>query len=194
MGRMQKLIDRRDARKRVAAADEQGCSRAKVDALQDTATTTGTDDSARYFACASAPARGGSNTTASKRASSGPSSGRRNRSRVSMVTVRSPCVWRTARSSANIAAPSDSTAWTVAFSASRSASVPTPAKRSATILALPTAAVTSPPSASSPAIVACRKPPGGGTTSAFPIFTDGVRRSTMTSPCMESRANVELVG
>ena len=58
-------------------------SRAKVAALQETATTAATAEAASSRACASAPWRGGSNTTASKRLSSAGANGRRNRSRAS---------------------------------------------------------------------------------------------------------------
>lgn len=71
---------------------------------------TGTRDAARCSACAGAPARGGSITTASKRASSSGRSGRRARSRVSVVTRRSPCAPRQPASSASSGAASPSTA------------------------------------------------------------------------------------
>ena len=55
-------------------------------ASHDTATTTGTALLASSRACASAPWRGGSNTTASKPSSSAAINGRRNRSRVCAST------------------------------------------------------------------------------------------------------------
>ena len=66
-------------------------SRAKVAGLQETATTVGTADAASARACASAPCRGGSNTTASNRLSSTGANGRRNRSRACASTGLSPC-------------------------------------------------------------------------------------------------------
>ena len=111
-------------------------SRAKVAGLHDTATTTGTADAASARACASAPWRGGSNTTQSNGFSSAASSGRRNRSRASTATGFRPCVVSAARLSAAIASLSLSTAVMRARSASRSANGPTPANRSAILLGL----------------------------------------------------------
>jgi hypothetical protein len=70
----------------------------------------GTCASAMARVCASAPARGGSMTMASNAFSSDGSSGRRNRSRTSVVTGFSPCAWRAALSSAVSSTPSPSTA------------------------------------------------------------------------------------
>ena len=93
MRRIAELIDRRDRRQPVAAVGEQmRASRAKVAALHDTAITSGTFDAASSRACASAPWRGGSNTTASNDFSSSGASGRRNRSRVSAATGLRPGV------------------------------------------------------------------------------------------------------
>ncbi len=66
-----------------------------------------------------------------------------------------------ARLSAASAASSSSTARTRAFSASRSANGPTPANRSATLLAPAQVASTSRASTASPSAVACRKAAGG---------------------------------
>ena len=83
---------------------------------------------------------------------------------------------------------SPSTAWTSARSARRSAKGPQPAKRSATRFALWHASTTTLASASSPAWVACRKPPGAGESWALPMRRSGARRSTSTSPWSERRA------
>ena len=138
--------------------------------------------------CASAPARGGSSTMISKPLSSCSSSGRRNRSRVSVAMGLSPCVAPAPLASASIAALSLSTASTCIFSAMRKLNGPQPAKRSAARLPLGSAAMTSPASTSSPAAVACRKPPAAGATSALPMCCKGGRRSTTISPWFESRA------
>ena len=106
-------------------------SRANVAGLHDTATTVGTADAASARACASAPWRGGSNTTTSNGFSSAAASGRRNRSRASIATGFRPCVVSAARLSAATASLSVSTAVMRARSASRSANGPTPANRSA---------------------------------------------------------------
>jgi hypothetical protein len=65
-------------------------------------------------ACASAPARGGSSTTASSRASSSGRSGRRKRSRASVVIRLSPVAPRQPASSAASIGAEPSTAWTSA--------------------------------------------------------------------------------
>ena len=64
----------------------------------------------------------------------------------------------------------------------------TPAKRSSTRLGLPSASSTRAASASSPACVACRKPPAGGSTTAWPTAMAAGVRAEMTSPWMDSRA------
>ena len=61
-------------------------SRAKVAGLHETSARRARRDAASAAACARAPARGGSTTSASKRASSAPASGARCRSRRSVVT------------------------------------------------------------------------------------------------------------
>src|SRR5215203_2914050 len=76
----------------------------------------------------------------------------------------------------------------LARSARRSAKGPQPAKRSATRFALWHAATTMLASASSPAWVACRKPPGASESWALPMRRSGARRSSSTSPCRERRA------
>ena len=171
-------------------------SRAKVDALQDTQTTTGTCESASCRACASAPARGGSNTTASKRASSGPSSGRRNRSRVSIGDGAEPL--RARRHGAVQRQHRRAFDSTHGRSPSRRAaarSVPTPAKRSATILALPTRRRHEP---AQRILAGLRRLQEAARRAArrgpCPSAPDGGRRSTMTSPWMESRARSSCVG
>ncbi len=82
-------------------------------------------------ACAAAPARGGSNTTASKRSSSFADSGSRKRSRTLASIGFKPGVRLAAFSSAAIAWRSPSTASTVALVASGNVKVPSPQKRSA---------------------------------------------------------------
>ncbi len=72
--------------------------------------------------------------------------------------------------------------------ASRSANGPTPQNRSATCLACLQCAVTSAANASSPAIVACRKEPGGRVTRATPIPMVGGARINTSSPWRVSRA------
>ena len=119
-------------------------SRAKVAASQDTATTTGTALLASSRACASAPCRGGSNTTASKPLSSAAANGRRNRSRATRLD-RLEAGRRSGRAleRGRRAASSLSAAVTRARSASRKAKGPMPQNRSATRLAPPTCARTS---------------------------------------------------
>ena len=65
MRREQELIDRGDARDAVAAIDQDAEVAGKRAWIQDTATTFATSDWTSVPACAAAPARGGSNTTAS---------------------------------------------------------------------------------------------------------------------------------
>ena len=111
-------------------------SRAKVAALQEMATTSGSaarGERARLRL--SAPARGGSNSAASKGASSSGRSGRWKRSRVAATSCVRPRVVAAARSSAAIAAASESAAKTSRRRARRSAKAPAPQKRSATFLA-----------------------------------------------------------
>ena len=73
-------------------------------------------------------------------------------------------------------------------SASLNANAPAPQNRSATCFAPAGARRRRPASAASPASVACRKPPGGGTTKRA-AFSDGGRPcSTRMSPCTDSRA------
>ena len=93
----------------------------------------GTRLAASSRACACAPWRGGSNTTASNRFSSAATSGLRNRSRASGSIGFRPEAVSAARLSAAMAASSSSAANTRAFAASRSANGPTPQNRSATV-------------------------------------------------------------
>ena len=99
--------------------------------LHDTAATRGTCEPASWRDCSAAPARGGSNTTASKPPSSLAPSGRRPRSRSSVVTRRIPWLALAPRASAASAAASVSTAWTSPCRAKRSAKAPDPENRSA---------------------------------------------------------------
>src|SRR5262245_28733739 len=159
-------------------------SRAKVAGLQDAATIRGTLLSASMRACASAPCRGGSNTTTSKLLSSAGTSGRRNKSRVCASIGLSPWVARAAAANAETASPSLSAAQTRARSASRSANGPTPQNRSATLLALSQWVSISIASAASPAAVACRKAPGGSANRARPIRIVAVTREAGEAPAL----------
>ncbi len=84
-------------------------------------------DAASSRLCSIAPARGGSNTTASKPASSCGVKGRRARSRCSTVTRSASLARDTACFSALTESPSPSTAWTADFLASAKLNVPSPA-------------------------------------------------------------------
>ena len=103
--RIAKLVDRRDGRELIAATDQDaGVARESVGVAGDRDDGLDTALLASSRACASAPWRGGSNTTASNAFSSIGTSGRRNRSRAVASTGFSPdasvCA---ARSSALIA-------------------------------------------------------------------------------------------
>ncbi len=163
-------------------------SRAKVAGLHDTATITGTLLWASSRACASAPWRGGSNTTQSNGVSSTGTNGRRKRSRTRASTGFRPEVVAAARCRALTAAWSLSAAVTRARSARRNANGPTPANRSAIDLALPQCSVTSFANSASPAAVACRNAPGGSVTRARPIVTVGAARCATSSPWRVRRA------
>ena len=78
-------------------------SRAKLCALQDTAMMRCTSDFDNCSACASAPARGGSNTTELKSDNSPAIRGMRNKSRASATVNLNPAVVPTASSNAAIA-------------------------------------------------------------------------------------------
>ena len=163
-------------------------SRANVAGLHDTATMTGTPLAASSRACACAPCRGGSNTTASKRLSSVASSGFLNRSRRSAATGLSPVAVAAARSSAATAASSASTASTRARAASRSAKGPTPANRSATFFVPAHELSTRRDSSASPSAVACKNAAGGRSTVAAPMRRLGTRVCAINSPWRVNRA------
>ena len=188
MRRVAKLVHRLHALDAIAARHQRGGVAREGAGSQLTATTRGTPDRAISADCAAAPARGGSNTTASKAASSAAASGRLTRSRTSVLGWRSPGAPAAARTSAAMARRSLSTAVTAAASPRRSAKVPTPQNRSATRFAPATPARTRSASAASPASVACRKAPGGRTSAARPMRNVGARASTSTSPWFDRRA------
>jgi hypothetical protein len=83
---MAEFIDCRDRDQALAAAQKLGgvAPRANVTGLQDIAMIAVTPLAASARACAGAPWRGGSNTTASNRLISNVISGRCNRSRVTL--------------------------------------------------------------------------------------------------------------
>ncbi len=148
-------------------------SRAKVAGLQETPIALAAPDEAICAAWASAPALGGSNTTASMPLSSWARTGRRNRSRASAVIRFSPGVAPTAAESAATASAETSAASTWERSARRRAKAPTPQNRSAVRSAPAAASTTKSAMAASASDVACRKPPGGRVTRARPIRTSG---------------------
>ena len=93
-----------------------------------------------------------------------------------------------------MAAASESAAKTSRRRARRSAKAPAPQKRSATFFAPSNASSANAASRSSPASVACRKPPGGSVTSASPKATRGGRRSIDERAVIGEAREVEPLG
>ena len=177
--RIAELIDRRDAR-RACSRRRPGCARRarRSPRLHDTATTTGTLLLASSRACASAPWRGGSNTTASKRLELGATSGRRNRSRVCASIGLRPCVVRgRALQRGDRAGIAVGGASRARVSASRSANGADAAEQVGDRFApCRHGRATSCASAASPSAVACRNAPGGsGTLRAADLSASAAR-------------------
>jgi hypothetical protein len=149
----------------------------------------GTMLAAKACDCASAPARGGSMTTAPYCVSSSGSNGLRNKSRVSVVTRFSPVACRQPWCKAASMSGTLSTACSSARSASGRLNVPHPANRSATRPACPTASATADCIARCAGSVACRNAPGGGVTIARPNACAGGLAKATTSPSQANRAS-----
>ena len=165
-------------------------SRAKVATLQDTATTSGILLAASCVACACAPWRGGSNTTASivaqflRHQRTAEQVARLGLDRLQSRRRRRRLLQRRDRAGLAVEAPQPST-WPPA--AARTVRRRRTDRRY--VWRACSARLTSAASASSPAIVACRNEPGGRVTRAAPIVIVGGARISTNSPWRVSRAS-----
>ncbi len=188
MRRVPELVDRGHRLQAVAAAHQHACVAGEAAGIAETPTTTGTFDSAiRRSAPRRRPAAG-SNTIASKRSSSGARSGRRKRSRRSVVTVRTPPRLAEARSRA-LSAPPPRPRRHGRCGLRPSASEKAPARRTGRPRAWPWPPPRRRGGRASPRP---RRWPGGSRRRWHqperPAGISGARRTISTSPWSESRA------